>query len=160
MEEQIKLLVKMNQILTVQNERLAAQNEHLTALLEKQAAEIQRQSEKIDELLKRIDELTHKKNSRNSSVPPSSDGYAKPGPKKPAEVYGCKTWRPGRSQGQFYETDEGARRSQGTLSEYVRRLSPKRALPCPYCRKTVRDGYCGGEQISGAPSDGMLLSHE
>lgn len=34
MEEQIKLLVKMNQILTVQNERLAAQNEHLTALLE------------------------------------------------------------------------------------------------------------------------------
>ena len=110
MEEQIKLLMKMNQMLTAHNERLAAQNEHLTALLEKQAAEIQRQSEKIDELLKRIDELTHKKNSRNSSVPPSSDGYAKPGPKSQRKSTGAKpggqTGHKGSSMKLMKEPDE------------------------------------------------------
>lgn len=76
MEEQIKLLTQMNQMLVAQNERL-------TALLKQQ-------SEKIDELLARIDELSHKKNSRNSSAPPSSDGYARPAPKSQRKSSGAK----------------------------------------------------------------------
>lgn len=103
MEEQIKILLQINQMLTAQNERQAA-------LLEKQAAEIQHQSKKIDELLERIDELTHKKNSRNSSAPPSSDGYAKPAPKSRRKSDGAKpggqTGHKGSSMKLMKEPDE------------------------------------------------------
>ena len=79
MEEQNKLLMQMNQMLAAQNERQAAQIQALTA--------------RIDELLQRIDELSHKKNSRNSSVPPSSEGYSQ----EPAEIHRCETRRSDRS---------------------------------------------------------------
>ena len=45
---------------------------------------------KIDELLRQIDELTHKKNSRNSSALPSSDGYSEPAPKSQRKSSGAK----------------------------------------------------------------------
>lgn len=83
MEEQIKLLMQMNQLLTTQNEQQARQ-------LESQTKQIQELTAKIDELLQRIDELSRKKNSRNSSAPPSADGYAKPAPKSQRKPTGAK----------------------------------------------------------------------
>ena len=110
MEEQIKLLVKMNQMLTAQNERQAVLLEQQIAENRKQAEQIRELTAKIDLLLARIDELTHKKNSRNSSVPPSSDGYAKPGPKSQRESTGAKpggqTGHKGSSMKLMKEPDE------------------------------------------------------
>lgn len=90
MEEENKLL---QQIIAQQKSQI----EHLTAVLEVQVQLNQSQAEqnraltaKVDELLQRIDELSHKKNSRNSSAPPSSDGYAKPAPKSQRKVTGAK----------------------------------------------------------------------
>ena len=103
MEEQNKLLMQMNQMLAAQNERQAA-------LLEQQAAQIQALTARIDELLQRIDELSHKKNSRNSSVPPSSEGYSKPAPKSQRKSTGAKpgaqTGHKGSSMKLMKEPDE------------------------------------------------------
>ena len=83
MEEQIKLLMQINA-----QQRM--QIEQLNALLQFQIEQNQALTAKIDELLRQIDELTHKKNSRNSSAPPSSDGYAKPAPKSQRKSSGAK----------------------------------------------------------------------
>ena len=55
----------------------------MVSALTKQNAELLDQvavlTERIDELLEQLDK--NNKNSRNSSKPPSSDGYSKPAPK-------------------------------------------------------------------------------
>ena len=73
MEEQYKVLIQM---LMEQNERQAIQIRELTA--------------RIDELLEQLEAKNHKKNSRNSSAPPSSDGYSKPAPKSQRKSSGAK----------------------------------------------------------------------
>ena len=64
----------------------------LVAALTKQNAELQEQiavlTERIDELLEQLDKKN--KNSRNSSKPPSSDGYSKPAPKSLKKSSGKK----------------------------------------------------------------------
>ena len=74
MEDQIMLLMEVNAQQGMQIERLST-------LLQAEMKQNQALTAKIDEFLQQIDELSHKKNSRNSSAPPSSDGYAKPAPK-------------------------------------------------------------------------------
>ena len=76
MEEQIRLLMEVNAQRSTLLQAEMQQNQALTA--------------KIDELLRQIDELTHKKNSRNSSAPPSSDGYSEPAPKSQRKSSGAK----------------------------------------------------------------------
>ena len=83
MEEQLKLLMQVNA-------QQRTQIEQLNALLQFQIEQNQALTAKIDELLQRIDELSHKKNSRNRSAPPFSDGYAKPAPKSQRKTNGSK----------------------------------------------------------------------
>ena len=56
--------------LRIQNELLAAKDVQIAAL-----------TEKIAELTTKLEEKNHKKNSGNSSTPPSSDRFEKPAPK-------------------------------------------------------------------------------
>ena len=72
--------------LQIQSEQLQIQNEQLQALREEIAAK----DAQIAALTKKIEELTHKKNSGNSSTPPSKDGYQKPAPKSLREKSGRK----------------------------------------------------------------------
>ncbi|WP_317952458.1 DUF6444 domain-containing protein [Paenibacillus chitinolyticus] len=55
----------------------------LFVIIEKQAAIIEQQAARITELEARVTSLENqlKQNSRNSSKPPSSDGYKRPAPK-------------------------------------------------------------------------------
>ena len=59
------------------------QNEFLQKTIESLNQNIQSQTETIETLTEKIADLEEKlnKNSRNSSKPPSSDGYSKPNPK-------------------------------------------------------------------------------
>ena len=68
MQELIQELIEEIKRLT---EQLQKQSEQLTALRK----EIVEKDALIVALTKRIEELTHRKNSGNSSVPPSKDGY-------------------------------------------------------------------------------------
>ena len=89
MQELIQGLIEEIKRLT---EQLQQRSEQLTALRK----EIAEKDALIAALTKRIEELTHRKNSRNSSVPPSKDGYHKPAPKSLREKSGK---RPGGQEG-------------------------------------------------------------
>ena len=81
MQELIQELIEEIKRLT---EQLQKQSEQLAALRK----EIVEKDALIVALTKRIEELTHRKNSGNSSVPPSKDGYHKPAPKSLREKSG------------------------------------------------------------------------
>ena len=83
MEEMIQELIAQIQKMS---EQLQQQNEQLTKLREEIAAK----DAQIAALTKKIEELTHKKNSGNSSTPPSKDGYQKAAPKSLREKSGRK----------------------------------------------------------------------
>ncbi len=68
------------------------EKDELIILLSKQVELLQVQCARITGLKKEIEALKDKlaKNSRNSSKPPSSDGYGKPKPKASAKRVGVK----------------------------------------------------------------------
>ena len=66
-------------------------------IIESQAAQIAKLTEQVaaltaqvEELIQKLNEKNHRKTSRNSSAPPSSDGYAKPAPKSQRKSSGAK----------------------------------------------------------------------
>ena len=76
----------------VENERRI-----LLQIIESQAAQIAKLTEQVaaliaqvEELIQKLNEKNHRKTSRNSSAPSSSDGYAKPAPKSQQKSSGAK----------------------------------------------------------------------
>ncbi len=70
LQELQAVLNAMAEQLRIQNESIAAKDAQIAAL-----------TEQVAKLTARIDELTHKKNSNNSSKPPSEERLEKPAPK-------------------------------------------------------------------------------
>ena len=77
-------LQKLRAVLSTMAEQLRIQNELLAA----KDAQIAALTEKIAELTAILDEKNHKKNSGNSSTPPSNDRFDKPAPKSLREKSG------------------------------------------------------------------------
>ena len=71
------------ELLQMQLKTQQQQNEFLQKTIESLNQNIQSQTETIETLTEKIADLEEKlnRNSRNSSKPPSSDGYSKPNPK-------------------------------------------------------------------------------
>ena len=104
------------------------------ALLQTQAEQIKALTEKIDALLKELEEKKHKKNSRNSSAPPSSDGYAKPAPKSQRKSSGAK---PGGQDGH-----KGSSMKLMKAPDEIREHYPKACSGCPnreHCHGSIAE---------------------
>ena len=70
-------LQELRAVISVLVEQLRVQNETMAA----KDAQIAALTEQVAKLTARIEELTHKKNSNNSSKPPSEERLEKPAPK-------------------------------------------------------------------------------
>ena len=79
-------LQELREVIKALTEQLRIQND----LILTKDATIARMAEEIAKLTARIEELTHKKNSGNSSTPPSNDRYDKPTPRSLREKSGRK----------------------------------------------------------------------
>ena len=89
MEELLRQLLEQ---IRIQNTLIAEQS----AMIAEKDAQIAALTAKVSELTTKIEELTHKKNSNNSSTPPSANRMDKPAPKSLREKSGRK---PGGQQG-------------------------------------------------------------
>lgn len=65
MEDERRILLQIIESQAAQNAKLTEQVAALTA--------------QVEELIRKLDEKNHRKTSKNSSTPPSSDGYANTG---------------------------------------------------------------------------------
>lgn len=115
-------------------ETMTKQNANLTALVQTLTESNAALNETIKELQETIQELQRQlnQNSQNSSKPPSSDGFNKPGPKslrqKSGKKQGGQKGHPGAHIAIPHEPDE-----------YSRHL-PKKCLACPHLNECVMSG--------------------
>lgn len=100
---------------------LTKQNEELLAQVASANAQIAVLTECIEDLLEQLDKKN--KNSRNSSKPPSSDGYSKPAPKSLKKSSGKK---PGGQQGHKGSSMKILRKPDEIVPHY-----PAACLNCP-----------------------------
>ena len=82
LQELRAILAAMAEQLRIQSEAIAAKDALIVAL-----------TEQVATLTARLEELTHKKNSNNSSKPPSEERLEKPAPKSLREKSGKKQGR-------------------------------------------------------------------
>ena len=115
-------------------DRLTKLVDVLTSTITAQTDTIAEMSAKIDALQQTIKDLTERvnKNSRNSSKPPSSDGYQKPSPKSLRERSGKKQGgqkgHPGSNMVLPHEPDD------------VKQHYPEKCLQCAHLAECVKDG--------------------
>ena len=124
MEQELK---ELREIMRLLSERLEYQNNLIAAKeaqIIEQAAQIAELTQKIAELTAQIEALTHKKNSNNSSKPPSADRLEKPKPKslrgKSEKKRGGQAGHKGRGLKINREPDQ------------IINHNPKKCASCPY----------------------------
>jgi transposase len=146
---------------------LEVENAELRALVASQAAMIEKLTVEVAELRARVD-----KNSRNSSKPPSSDGYAKPAPKSRRQRSGKKPGKqpgdPGRHLAQRPDPDAtvahppascascGEDLSDAEVTGTIRRQVfdlPPSALFCTEHHAQRRRCRCGTETTGAFPPE-------
>lgn len=142
--EEIKRVTEQIQL---QSEQLQMQSEQLAALRK----EIAEKDALIAALTKRIEELTHKKNSGNSSIPPSKDGYHKPAPKSLREKSGK---RPGGQDGHKGNGMKIDREPDEVISH-----KPAMCEGCPYA-KTCKLRSCETRYEYEVEVKTKLIAHE
>lgn len=118
-----KLVDILTSTVTAQTDTIAAQTDTIAEM-----------SAKIDALQQTIKDLTERvnKNSRNSSKPPSSDGYQKPNPKslreKSEKKQGGQKGHPGNNMPLPHEPDD------------IKQHYPEKCLRCSHLAECVKDG--------------------
>lgn len=140
-------LQELRAVLETLVEQLRAQNELLAA----KDAQIAAMAEKIAELTAKLDEKMHKKNSGNSSTPPSSDRFEKPAPRSLREKSGRK---PGGQPGHKGNGMKLDREPDAVISHI-----PEKCQGCPKaCLCTMK--CCGTRYEYEAVVQTKLIAHK
>ena len=117
-------------------EEMAIQIQVLNESIAKKDAQIQALTEEIAKLTARIEELTHRKNSNNSSKPPSEDRLEKPAPKSLRGKTGKKQGGQPGHKGTGMKLD----REPDQIEEHV----PGRCKSCPQLDRCRMNSICYG----------------
>ena len=132
--------------------QLLQQMKELTEQLQHQSTQLHQQTEQLTELQEiiamkdaqiaaltaRIEELTHKKNSGNSSKPPSSERLNKPAPKSLRTKSGKSAGGQPGHKGSGMKIDQRAGPSHRASANPVRRVPSCRDLQAAVLRDAVR----------------------
>lgn len=140
----MKSLEEENRILRAENASLKAENEAL-----KETVRVL--TEKVDFLLKRIEELEHKKTSKNSSFPPSSDIGSSP--KKSLRKKGSR--KSGGQPGHI-----GSTLSQSDNPDVVTKLRSNYCSHCGTSLATVSHRISSVRQVVDLPPPPPPIYHE
>ena len=124
----------LERLLKEENIQLRKTVEALTSTITAQSDTIAEMSAKIDALQQTIKELTERvnKNSRNSSKPPSSDGYSKPNPQSQRQKSGKKQ---GGQKGHA-----GSHMERPHEPDDVKQHFPAKCLQCSHLASCVKNG--------------------
>ena len=115
--------------------------EKLNTALEQARIQHEKDAARIEALTRKIEELTAKKtrkDSHNSSMPPSSDGYGKPSPKSLREKSGKKAGGQPGHKGNSMEIT----REPDEVKEYL----PEKCWNCPMASKCKSNYTCAGRR--------------
>lgn len=146
----LQLLEQMHEMteqLKDAGEQLQRQSEQLTAMGE----EIARKDAQIAALTAKIEELTHKKNSRNSSVPPSNERLNKPAPRSLREKSGRKAGGQAGHKGSGLKIDR--------KPDEIKRHFPEQCKECPHTAE-CKMHHCGTRYEYEVVVDTKLIAHQ
>lgn len=121
--------------------QIAELTEKLNTALEQAQIQHEKDTARIEALTKKIEELTGKKtrkDSHNSSMPPSSDGYGKPAPKSLREKSGKKAGGQPGHKGNSMEIT----REPDEVKEYL----PGKCMSCPMASSCAGKYSCAGRR--------------
>lgn len=134
--------------MTPLEKQLTEQNQQLIETIARLTQTIEAQNRRIEELLEQLN-----KNSRNSSKPPSSDGYKKPKPKSLRESTGRKAGGQDGHEGHHLSIEQPPK-------EIVSHM-PDGCAACPLCEK-CRGTACIAEtrKVADAAIEIHVTAHE
>lgn len=121
--------------------QIAELTEKLNTALEQARIQHEKDAARIEALTRKIEELTAKKtrkDSHNSSMPPSSDGYGKPSPKSLREKTGKKAGGQPGHKGNSMEIT----REPDEVKEYL----PEKCTNCPMASSCAGKYSCAGRR--------------
>ncbi len=127
-KEYVEFLIEQNKILTAQIQTLLEQNDSLL----KEIETLNKIVEKLNETIRELNEKLNK-NSKNSSKPPSTDGYSKPSPKSLRTPSGKK---PGGQDGH-----DGSYLSIVSKPDEVIQHMPSKCENCPHREECQSHAY-------------------
>lgn len=145
---QNKQLLELNEHLVQQNDQLLKQNDQLN----EQVAKLNITVEQLTKTVKKLNERLNK-NSKNSSKPPSSDGYSKPSPKSLRESTGKKKGGQDGHQGSYLKVM--------AKPDHVEKYMPRQCQGCPY-HDDCKSHACAGEtrHVVDINVDVNITAHE
>ena len=147
-DEYVKFILEQNKHLMEQNDRLLEQNQQLN----EQIAKLNITVDQLNETVKKLNERLNK-NSKNSSKPPSSDGYNKPSPKSLRESSGKKKGGQDGHPGSYLKVM--------AKPDHTESYMPRPCQGCPHYEQCKSHAYAAETRhVVDINVDVQIIAHE